>query len=77
MGIEAESVASAGAETTATALTLAIYFLLTHPSTLDRLRNELVPMYSESNQQPSLASLQELPCLVSFPFALSPLWDLR
>ena len=66
MGIEAEAVATAGAETTATALTQAIYLLLAHPSSLDRLRKELLPVYPDPNRKSNLASLRELPYLVGF-----------
>ena len=62
---EAVTVLSAGLGTTATALTLTTWYILTTPGVLTKLVRELRDAVPDKDVMPSLAALEKLPYLVS------------
>ena len=69
-GDEAVSFVLAGSETTATVTTAAIFHVLKDKKTLAKLREEITEPYRQANEQPTLATLQSLPYLVSKVYLL-------
>lgn len=63
MATEAFGIVIAGAETTSRTLTVAVYYLLTHFKTLERLEQELMTAMPDVRVMPSMRSLETLPWL--------------
>lgn len=64
MATKAFGIVIAGAETTSRTLTMAVYYLLTHFKTLERLEQELMTAMPDVRVMPSMKSLETLPWLV-------------
>lgn len=61
---EAEAFTGAGSETTAQTLTRLMFYLKQEPRTLQKLRQELDPVFAASSTPPTWSQLQKLPYLV-------------
>jgi cytochrome P450 len=62
---EAQIVVSAGTETTAWAMSVLTFHLLSNPEILGKLRKELERAITDPSELPSLASLEQLPYLTA------------
>ena len=62
---EAQVVVSAGTETTAWAMSVLTFYLLSNPEILGKLRKELEGAITDPSELPSLASLEQLPYLTA------------
>jgi cytochrome P450 len=63
----------AGGETTAKVLTALIFFLLSNPEWLEKVRKELDDTMPDPQILSTWQMLEALPCLVSFPVMLDDL----
>ncbi|KAI1814285.1 cytochrome P450 [Poronia punctata] len=62
---EAVTLMAAGGETTATALMIAVYFLLSNPELISKIREEVESVTPPGESRPSLADLERLPWLTA------------
>ena len=69
---ESQILVGAGTETTSMALSNLIYYLLSNPVILKRLKKDLEDAIPDENVVPTLAQVESLPFLVSFSHTL--LW---
>ena len=67
LGQEAFVVVSAGGETTSRTLSLAMFYIFSNTSVLDRLRTEILSVMPDMAEIPSVKEFEDLPYLVRCP----------